>query len=148
MDYTAVATALAAAYSTLPTPSGGYRALRLSTYKPPEKMLPTPCVIVFPPADGDYESGNGTRKGVHDWKVRLYYDQAGDLARQGAALLKWAEKFDAQLLTNIHLGIPATVAEATLTHYQVGYFGYAGKQYAGIEGTVKVVTSEPWAASG
>lgn len=144
MDYTAVATALAAAYSTLPTPSGGYRALRLSTYKPPEKMLPTPCVIVFPPATGSLESGNGTRIGTHDWKVRLYYDQAGDLARQGAALLKWAEKFDAQLRTSAQLG--GIVVSAVLTGYEIGYFGYAGKMYAGIEGTVRIVTSESWAA--
>jgi hypothetical protein len=144
MDYTAVATALATAYSTLPTPAGGYRALRLATFQPPEAVPPLPCVMVFPPASGDYESGNGTRKGVHDWKVRFLYDQAGDLARQTAGLLKWAEKFDAQLRTSAQLG--GIVVSAILTGYEIGFFGYAGKMYAGIEGTVRVVTSESWAA--
>lgn len=144
MDYTAVATALAAAYATTPTPAGYGKGIRVSTFQPPEALTPLPAVLVFPPASGEYESGNGTRIGTHDWVVRFYYDEAGDMARQTAGLLKWAEKLDAQLRTTITLG--GTVVWATLTRYSIGFFQYAGLDYAGIELTVSITTSEPWAA--
>lgn len=143
MDYTAIATALAARYGLMTAPTG-YRALRTSTFKPEEALGPLPAVLVFPPVDGAYDTGNGTRTGVHKWKVRLYYDEAQDMARQTAALLKWAEVFDAQLRGASQLG--GIVTRATLDDYSIGFFNYGSKDYAGIEGTVTVVTSESWAA--
>ena len=146
MDYTAIATALAARYAaaqmTAPT---GYSAIRLSTFQPPEDVPPLPCVIVFPPELGTFESGNGTRTGAHDWTVRLMYDQAGDLARQSAALLLWASVFVDQLKASVTLS--GTVVTAVLTGYRIGFFSYADKMYAGIEGIVHIVTSEAWSAT-
>ena len=146
MDYAAIASALAARYAsgamTAPT---GYRAIRVSTYQPAEGPPPLPCVFVFPPEAGTFDTGNGTRTGEHDWTVRLLYDQAGDLARQTAALLAWAAVFVDQLKASVQLG--GTVVSATMTGYKIGYFSYADMMYAGIEGTVHVVTSEAWAAT-
>ena len=145
-DFTAIASALAGRYTaaqlTAPT---GYRTIRLSTYTPPEGLPPLPCVLVFPPEDGAYDTGNGTRTGAHTWVVRFYYDQAGDLARQGAALLAWAPVLFDQLRLSAQLG--GLVASARLSSYKIGYFGYAGEEYAGIEMRVVVVTSEPWQAA-
>jgi hypothetical protein len=145
-DFAAIATALALRYSasqlTAPT---GYRTIRLSTWQPHEDVPPLPCVMVFPPESGTFDTGNGTRTGAHDWVVRFLYDQAGDLARQTAALLAWCPVLFEQLRTSVTLG--GTVVSARLDSYKVGYFGYAGKDYAGVEMRVTVVTSEAWAAS-
>jgi hypothetical protein len=146
MDSTAIATALAARYAAAQMSApAGFRAIRTSTYKPAEDVPPLPCVMVFPPTAGTFESGNGTRTGGHDWTVRFLYDQAGDLARQGAALLKWLDKLTDQLRASVTLG--GAVVTATTTGYQIGFFGYADKKYAGIELTVHIVTSESWAAA-
>jgi hypothetical protein len=144
MDYTGIASALATRYAGTPTPAGGYRALRGASYTPAEDVPPLPWVLVFPPTTGSFDTGNGTRTGSHEWIVRLLYDEAGDLARQTAALLAWAETFADRLKGSVQLG--GIVARATLDSYSIGFFGYADKMYAGIEGRVRIITSEPWAA--
>lgn len=144
-DFTAAATALAARYApaqmTAPT---GYKAVKLSTFTPPEAMPPTPCVFVFAPEAGTYDTGGGTRIGEHDFMVRFYYDQAGDMARQAAALLKWMPVLFGQLRQSVNLS--STVDLAHLVSYKTGYITYSGLDYAGIEMTVRVVTSEGWEA--
>jgi hypothetical protein len=146
-DFTAAATALAARYAsaqmTAPT---GYKAVQLSTFTPPEALPPLPCVFVFAPESGSYDTRNGTRTGGHDFMVRFYYDQAGDMARQAAALLKWMPVLFDQLRTSVSLS--STVVTARLESYKTGYITYAGLDYAGVEMTVRVVTSEDWSASG
>jgi len=144
MDYSAIGNALATRYGTTPTPAG-YRALRLATASPGEDLPPTPCILVFAPESGSFDTGQGTRTGVHNWVVRLYYDQAGDLGRQAQALMKWAEQFADQLKGATQLG--GIVTRATLDGYKIGFMDYAGKTYAGIEGSVKIVTAESWAAT-
>ena len=145
-DFTAIAAALAARYApgalTAPT---GYDTIRLSTYTPAEAMLPLPCVLVFAPESGEFATGNGTRTGTHDWVVRFYYDQAGDLARQAAALLAWAPVLFDQLRAAVTLS--GTAISARLASYRIGYMQYAGDDYAGIEMRVRVQTSEAWAAT-
>lgn len=152
MDYTAIASALAARYALMAAPIG-YAGLKggKATYTPAEGLPPLPYVLVFPPEQSDFDTGTGTRVSVHDFKVRLLYDQAGDLARQTAALLKWAEVFDGQLRGAVQLGgltwTGGGVARAVLVRQQVGFFNYADRMYAGIEGTVRITASESWAAT-
>ena len=144
--YSAIAQALAlrfdAAQMTAPT---GYDPVRLSTYQPAEDLPPLPCVLVFAPTEITFTSGNGTRHQGQDWTVRLYYDQAGDLARQAAALLAWLGVFVDQLRDSVQLG--GLVTSAVLTRAKSGYLTYAGADYAGIEGTVRITTDEGWSAT-
>lgn len=145
-DYTAIATALAARYAPgTMSPPAGYDPVRLSTFKPAEDLPPLPCVLVFAPTEITFGSGNGTRHQAQDWTVRLYYDQAGDLARQAAALLAWLGVFVDQLKASAQLG--GIVTSAVLTRARSGYLTYAGADFAGIEGTVRILTDESWAAT-
>lgn len=144
-DFGAIASALAnrfaAAAMTAPT---GYRAIRMSTYQLPNKMPPTPCVLVFP-EQGEWRTGSGTRAGGHDFTVRFYYDQTGDMSRAQTGLLAWLTVLADQLRGSVQLG--GTVTRATIDNWSMGVLSYAGEDYTGIEFKVHVVTDEPWSAT-
>lgn len=125
------------------TAPAGYSAIRLSTAEAPNQLPPLPCVLVF--ADnGTFDSGNGTRLGVHDFIVRFYLSQSIDLPREMVGLQKWATVLFDQHLTSVQLG--GTVVSTSLQTYRLGELTYAGDNYAGIEFGVRCVTSEGWAA--
>lgn len=140
-----VATALAARYAagamTAPT---GYTPMRVATADLPGQMTPLPTALVFLDAGEFQRSGNSTRMGSHDWFVRFYYNQAGDLARDQVALRAWAEVLIDQLRDATQLG--GLVDLARVDGYTFGILRYADVEYTGIELRVHIVMTEGWAA--
>ena len=135
-----LATRFAAAAITPPT---SFSNVSLSTCDLPAAMPNLPAVFVFLDA-GDFRTGNGTRQGAHDWKVRFYYNVIGDLERDLNALRQWAGVLVDQLKISVQLG--GIVSRCTLDSYEIGILSYAGIQYSGIEMSVHVVTDEGWLA--
>ena len=143
-DLYAISTAIAARFAAgQVTPPATFQNIRVATAAPPGAMAALPCVMVFPD-QGQFDTGNGTRLGLHTFTVRFYYGQAGDIARDAVALQKWLTVLADQLRISVQLG--GTVARATVDAYKVGYLNYGGKDYSGIELTVGVTTTEGWAA--
>lgn len=144
-SFTAIASALAARFAagamTAPT---GYDAVRVSTALLPNQLPPLPCVLVLPDT-GSFDTGNGTRMAASDFLVRFYYSQAGDLARDSAALLAWLGVLVDQLKAAVQLG--GLVDRATVEGWTVGLMTYADQPYSGIELRVRVITSDAWAAT-
>jgi hypothetical protein len=147
VDFDVIGTALAARYAPAQvTPPTGYDNIRGSAVDLPNQMLPLPAVLVFLDA-GTFRTGNGTRLGGHDWFVRFYYNQTGDLERDMTALRKWNTVLADQLKASVQLGGSQYVARVTVESYQVGTMQYAKEDYSGIEYRVHVTTTEPWAAT-
>jgi hypothetical protein len=143
-DLNAISIALAARFATAQvTPPAGLQNIRSSTSAPPNQLPPTPCVLVFP-IEGDFRTGQGTRLGSGTWIVRFYYAQTGDILRDSVALQKWGTVLVDQLKLSVQLA--GIVARATVDHWKIGTIDYAGSSYSGIELTVEIVTTEPWAA--
>jgi hypothetical protein len=143
-DLYAISQAIAARFASgQVTPPATYQNVRVATANPTNAMAPLPCVMVFPDS-GSFDTGNGTRIGVHTFTVRFYYNQAGDIARDAVALQKWVTVLADQLKLSVQLG--GTVARATIDGYKVGYLNYGGKDYSGIEFQVSALTTEGWAA--
>ena len=144
-DYLAVANALAARFAAgQVTPPSGLQNIRTATAAPPNAMAVRPAVIVFPD-NGDFRSGNGTRLGGSDWLVRFYFQEAGDIARDQVALLKWLTVLVDQLKASVTLS--SLVTTAIVTSWKIGVMDYGRKQYSGLELGVHIVTSEGWAAT-
>lgn len=144
MDFDAIASALAARFAAAQvTPPAGYNNIVVSTANIPEELPRQPCVLVFLDT-GDFETGNGTRIGGHNWLVRFYYSQETDMERHQVGLRKWATVLVDQLKTSVQLS--GTVVVARVDGYTLGILNYAGQAYAGIELKIGVATSEGWAA--
>jgi hypothetical protein len=144
-DFDAISAALAARYAagamTAPT---GYDPIRVATADLPGQMTPLPTVLVFPD-HGDFRAGNGTRLGGHDFLVRFYYSQIGDITRDMVALRKWLTVLADQHRDAVQLG--GLVTLVTTMSWRIGQMAYAGMDYSGIEFGVHVVTDEGWAAT-
>lgn len=144
-DFDAIAVALAGRFDPAQvTPPAGYDPIRLATADLPGQMTPLPTVLVFLD-QGTFDTGAGSRQGGHDFLVRFYYDQAGDLARAQVALRRWLTILADQLRTSVQLG--GIVATARVMGWKIGQLGYAGETYEGLELRVRIVTTEGWAAS-
>jgi hypothetical protein len=143
-DLYAIANALAARYASgVVTPPAGYQNIRKATAAPPQAMTTRPAVIVFPDT-GEFSYFAGKRDSGHDFIVRFYFNEAGDLARDQVALLKWATVLVDQLRLSTQLGGTVTVARCDT--WKIGYLTYGGKDYSGVELGVHVVVNEAWAA--
>ena len=143
-DFDAINTALIARFAAAAiTPPTGYDNVKISTGNLPEGMFPLPAVLVFPEG-GDFTHYPGKRDSTHQYVVRFYYNQNGDLERDTPALRKWATVLVDQLKISTQLGGAVTLA--VVTHWAVGTYDYTPNQYTGIELTVSVVVNEAWAA--
>jgi hypothetical protein len=144
IDVDALAVAIAARYAPGQlTAPGGLQTIRWSSASPPQGITITPVVVVSV-AEGEFETGHGTRQGGQDWFVRFYLDKLSDLARQGPALRKWLSVLIYQHKTAAQLG--GTVDVIRLMGWRIGVLPYAGIDFAGIELSVHTVTTESWAA--
>lgn len=144
MDLNAVATAIAARFAAAQvTPPAGYINVRSSTADLPNALPPLPCVLVFPDS-GDFQTGNGTRLGTHDFFVRFYFAQTIDLTRDMNAIRQWTTILTDQLKISAQLA--GIVDRATVDGYQMGLLNFAGQTYSGVELRVHVVKTEAWAA--
>ena len=143
-DMYAIATALAGRFAAAQvTPPATYQNIRTATAAPPNAMPVRPAVIVFPES-GDFQTGNGTRIGGHDFLVRFYFNEAGDIARDQVALLKWLTVLADQLKISVQLG--GAVTSARVMGWKIGTMTYGKKEYSGLELNVHIVTTEAWAA--
>jgi len=143
-DFDAINTALVARFAAAAiTPPTGYDKVKIATGDLPTGMLPLPCVLVLPET-GDFTHYPGKRDSTHEYIVRFYYNQNGDLERDTAALRKWLTVLVDQLKISTQLG--GIVTMATVISYNVGVFDYTPAQYTGIELTVSVLVNEAWAA--
>jgi hypothetical protein len=143
-DFDAINTALVARFAAAAiTPPTGYDNVKISTGDLPTGMLPLPAVLVFPES-GEFTSYPGKRDSLHQYVVRFYYNQTGDLERDTAALRKWLTVLVDQLKISTQLG--GIVTKAYVDSYTVGTFVYATQDYSGIELTVSVLVNEAWAA--
>lgn len=145
MDIDAVATAIAGRFlpAQVTAPAGGYQNIRFSLADLPNELPPLPCVLVFPDS-GEFQTGNGTRLGTHDFLVRFYYNQTIDLTRDMNALRKWTTILTDQLKVSAQL--TGIVDRATVDGYQIGLLTYGGVTVSGVELRVHIVKSEAWAA--
>ncbi|HKV68919.1 MAG TPA: hypothetical protein VJN72_12590 [Gaiellales bacterium] len=143
-DFDAINTALAARFAAAAiTPPTGYDNVKISTGDLPTAMLPLPAVLVFPQS-GDFTHYPGKRDSIHEYVVRFYYNQAGDLERDMAALRKWLTVLVDQLKLSTQLS--GNVTLATVDSWTVGILEYTPNTYTGIELTCHVVVNEAWAA--
>jgi hypothetical protein len=144
-DFDLISTTLADRYAPAQvTPPTGLANIRGSTADTPNQLGPLPYVLVLP-VEGEFETGNGTRVGAHDFLVRFFFSQADDLSRDIAALRKWLTVLVDQLRTSTQLGGFVTVARTE--SWRLGMLNWGGQDFTGIEMTVRIVTSEGWAAS-
>lgn len=144
LDIAGIAAALAARLKAT-TPPAGYDAIRSATAELPGQMVPLPALLVFVDAGTFPVTGNGTRLGTHDWIARLYLGQSGDLIRDMRALMAWLGPLCDQLRGAVTLS--GTVTVATVERYRLGTLSYAGNTYSGLELGIRLVTTEPWAAT-
>jgi hypothetical protein len=143
IDFDAIATALAARYASgLVTPPAGYQNIRTATAYPPNAMPSLPAVIVFGDT-GEFEYSAGKRDSNHEFLIRFYFNQAGDIKRDSAALLKWLGVLIMQLQGASQLG--GTVTWARIARWRMGQMTYGGYDYSGLELTATVNVNEPWA---
>lgn len=150
-DYDAITTALAGRYTNASLPGGtnpaGTNAIRGSSGDVPNELGALPYVYVFPDTSS-FRTGGGSRHGVHKWIVRLYYAQAADLARDIAALRKYATVLVDQLKGAAQFGgavSGVTVAKTDTARFVV--LEYAGEKVSGLELEIGITTDEPWLAT-
>jgi hypothetical protein len=143
-DFDAITLALVARFSpaqvTAPT---GYDPITLATGDLPEGLVPTPCVLVYPNS-GELRYFPGKRDATHDFTVRFYFNQIGDLERDTVALRKWLTVLVDQLRVSSQLA--GIVTSARVIEWAIAVLPYGGVEYTGIELTVSIVTNEPWSA--
>lgn len=137
----AIAARFAAAQLTAPT---GYATIRSSTANAPGAIGPTPAVVVSLD-QGEFDTGNSTRKGGQSWFVRFYFDQTSDLERTEPAIRKWLDVLIGQLKASVQLA--GIVDRCVIGAFRVGVLAYGGVDYTGAELTVYTATSEGWAAT-
>lgn len=143
-DFDAITVALAARFASgVVTPPTGYDNIKISTGDLPGQMLPLPCVLTFP-VSGSFTHFPGKRDSRHEFIVRLYYNQTGDLERDVTALRRWLTVLVDQLKLSVQLA--GIVTSAHVTGYNMGVLTYAGITYSGLEMNVSIVTNEAWAA--
>ena len=145
-DFDAITVALAARFAPAQvTPPAGYTNIRASTGNLPNQMKALPHVLVFPQSGEFAEMKTGLRENSnHEFAVRCYYHQTGDLARDTVALRKWLTVLVAQLRLSVQLG--GIVTAARVATWSMGVFTYANSEYTGIELIVRVNINEAWAA--
>jgi hypothetical protein len=144
-DYDTIASAIAGRFlAAQVTPPAGLANIRVSTANPPGNITVTPAVVVSI-NDGEFETGNTTRKGAQSWYVRFYFDQTSDLERTEPSLRKWLTVLRDQLKASVQLA--GIVDRAVLQSFKVGLLAYGGVEYTGIELVVHTATSEGWVAT-
>lgn len=138
-DFDAIATAVAARYAAVAGPGGVL--VRSATARPPNTLTALPAVVVFPDS-GALEVGNGTRTGVHDFKVQFFLGAPKSLTRDWAKLTAWLTVLVDRHLAAIQLGGTVTVVRTRT--WKIGILTYGATDYSGIELGVRVITDEPW----
>ena len=115
VDFGAIAAALATEFGAVSAP-GSLPGIASSTAELPENIATTPCVLVFPFEETDWQYEPSQREGLFTWPVRFIYDMAKDLPRRTADLYDWLGVLYAvyPVNTNITLGLPGYVRDTTV----------------------------------
>jgi hypothetical protein len=145
-DFDAISVALAARYAAAQvTPPAGLTNIRYASANVPNQTPNLPAVLVFPTeGELDHIQNTGSRLGLARFRVLFYYAATGDALRDSVALRKWTTVLIDQLKISVQLG--GIVALASCTAWKIGILQYMGKDYSGVELTVEITTTEPWAA--
>lgn len=143
MDIDAIATAVAARYSSL-TPPAGLGAIRKATGDLPQAIGQVPVVLIWP-EEGELRAGTGSRLGDHLFFARFYFGLTRNLERETKACRRWLSVLLDAHKDAVQLG--GLVASVRTITWQIGQMEYAGKTYTGIELGLQVVTTEPWDAT-
>lgn len=141
-DFNAITVALVARFTAAAvTQPAGYDDVKLATADLPEGLTALPAILVFP-SEGEFApQGTGARRDSDStFVVRFYYNQAGDLERDSAALRKWLTVLVGQLDGAVQLG--GIVTSARVVTWRLDMLPYADQQYPGIELTVNVHVEE------
>lgn len=134
----ALATAFSAANVTEPS---GETPIRSSTYLLPDRVVVTPCVLVFPPEE-EFSYPPSMRTSEQDWRVRLFLYKIADTARQTDLLYKWSDVLAPQLDDVVHLGLSDSVLTADVMGMKAGVLSYADESFDGVEIVVRVMAQE------
>lgn len=146
-DADAEATALAARFAPgVVTPPAGYTNIRTSTADLPQTITKVPIVLIFPDT-GAFDTGGGSRAGLHRYLVRFYFGLARNLARETNGCRKWLTVLVNQLKTGGAVQLSGVADNCEVADWRIGVLPYAGKDYSGIELGVNVTTSEGWLPS-
>lgn len=144
MDWQAISAALAARYAPAAvTPPAGLEQIRSSTADLPQEITALPAVLVFPDS-GAFDTGDGTRAGLHRFLVQFYLTQTVDLSRETNRCQKWLGVLADQLRTGGAVQLGGLVDNCELATWRIALITYAGMTHAGIELGVNVTTSEGW----
>jgi hypothetical protein len=143
LDMKAIADALAARYAPgVVTPPTGYPNIVAATANPPNALLQTPYVVVWPQS-GDLIYNPGQRKGEHEFMVNFYYARSeGDIPRESAALNSWLGVLLDRLHGQMQLGLSTVVMKAMTMSWSIGALTYAGTVFDGITLTDHVWTAD------
>ncbi len=140
---TNIATRFSAANLTAPS---GLDNVTLSTHLLPNAISTTPTVLVKPPI-GQFEYGPGIRQGEMNFPVEFYLAQTSDLSTVAANVYAWYGTLLDQLTDDYDIGGPSEVIDATVTDTRVGTMTYDGKDFIGIQLTVRVRVRAGYPAS-
>jgi len=144
-DFDAITVALAARFAPgAVTPPAGYDNIRTSTGNLPGQMVPLPAVLVFPDS-GVFDYVPSKRDSTHEFVIRFYYNQIGDLERDMVALRKWLTVLVDQLRLSTQLS--GIVTFARIATWKIGVLEYANVNYSAIELRAVVKVNEGWAPS-
>lgn len=147
MDVNGISTALAARFAPAQvTPPAGLTNIRKSTADLPQGLTQMPIVLVFPDS-GAFDTGGGSRAGLHRFVVRFYFGLARNLARETNGCRKWLTVLADQLKTGGAVQLGGLADNCELADWHIGRLDYMNKTYAGIELGVNVTTSENWTPS-
>ncbi len=140
---TNIATRFSAANLTAPS---GLDNVTFSTHLLPNAITTTPCVLVKPPI-GQFEYGPGIRHGELDFPVEFYLADASVLSVSASNAYAWYGTLLDQLTADYDLGGASEVIDGTITDTRVGTLTYAGRDYTGIQLTVRVRVRAGYPAS-
>ncbi len=133
MDVDAISTALAARFAPgVVAPPAGYQNIRKATGDLPQSLSAMPIVLVFPDS-GAFDTGGGTRAGLHRFIVRFYFGLARNLARETNGCRKWLTVLADQLKTGGAVQLGGVVQNAEVADWTIGQLTYAGKTYFELE---------------
>ena len=141
IDDQAIAQAIATRFTSANvTPPTGEDNIRVSTEQLPDRIGPTPTVLVFPSEDEVHVTAS-TRSMRMAYPVSFYLYKTQDTPRQAARLNKWRKVLRAQLDSSTQLSLSDYVATAEVTGVRAGTLTYADEAFDGVE---LIVTVGAW----
>lgn len=137
LDFTTIATRVAALWANV-TPPSGYESITQSTHLLPGAVV-TPAMLVKPPV-GNFEYGGGQGVGELAFPCEFYLTEGADMPSNAAKVYAWMGPLFTAPAANYNLGPGgiAGVIDLTLTECREGVLTYSKKDFIGIQFTARV----------